>query len=208
MLQFDHITLVAPSLEEGIDFLQDSLSIEIGQGARHRDMATHNRRCRLGDSYLEVIAIDPDAAAPSRPRWFGLDQAAAVRRDWDDGRRLRAWVARTDSADAVLAAHGQLLGAKTLLDEAFYFSLLPEGAPPLEGALPCVIDRRGRPSPAGRMEDQGLRLKELLLEHPAPNEIDRLYRQLGILYPPLLREGPRVRLSAVIDTPSGPADLA
>jgi hypothetical protein len=26
--------------------------------------------------YLEIIATDPEAPAPGRPRWFGLDQPA------------------------------------------------------------------------------------------------------------------------------------
>ena len=39
---------------------------------------THNRVMAISsegipDCYLEVIAIDPEAPEPGRPRWFGLD---------------------------------------------------------------------------------------------------------------------------------------
>ena len=37
-------------------------------------MGTHNRLLGLGTNvYLEVIAIDTEAAPPARPRWFSLD---------------------------------------------------------------------------------------------------------------------------------------
>ena len=56
-------------------------------------MGTHNRVLGMaGGMYLEVIAIDPDAAAPERPRWFGLDEPAMRERlrggrSWRTGRR-------------------------------------------------------------------------------------------------------------------------
>jgi hypothetical protein len=38
-------------------------------------MGTHNRLLKLGEGfYLELIAIDPQAPPPGRPRWFGLDR--------------------------------------------------------------------------------------------------------------------------------------
>lgn len=41
----------------------------------HRlQFGTHNRCLGMEDGiYLEVIAVDPEAPPPSRPRWFGLD---------------------------------------------------------------------------------------------------------------------------------------
>ena len=67
-------------------------------------MGTHDRRLRLSErTDLEVIAVDPGAPRPRDPRWLGLDRAEMVGSDWVDGMRLRAWVARTDRIDAVLA---------------------------------------------------------------------------------------------------------
>ncbi|MFD0934083.1 VOC family protein, partial [Methylobacterium trifolii] len=92
----DHLAVVAPTLAEGIAHVRDSLNLDIPEGGRHREMGTRNHLLRLGDAlFLEVIAVDPDATPPGRPRWFGLDDAAGVRADWDSGRRLRAFVART-----------------------------------------------------------------------------------------------------------------
>ena len=204
MLQFDHITVIAPSLDEGMAHIRASLGLEIAHGAHHADMGTHNRRLRLGeDAYLEVIAVDPSAPPPARPRWFGLDGAETIRSEWAEGLRLKAWVARTEDIEAALASHGRLLGAKTWLEDRFHFSVLPDGALPLGGALPSVIDRGGRPPPSRRMADQGARLREFVLEHPSPDEIIGLYKELGLSNPPKVRAGPCLRLRAVIDTPSG-----
>src|SRR5438105_14753652 len=113
MLRLDHLAIVAPSLREGVEHVRACLDLDIPYGGAHREMGTHNHLLRLGDeSYLEVIAIDPDSGPPVARRWFGLDDTVAVRADWDAGRRLRAWVARTDDLDAVLASHGELLGRK------------------------------------------------------------------------------------------------
>ena len=56
-------------------------------------MGTHNLVLKLGDSlYLEVIARNPKAPQPGRPRWFGLDRNRST--------GLRTWVARTDDIRA------------------------------------------------------------------------------------------------------------
>ncbi|WP_235829932.1 VOC family protein [Algihabitans albus] len=207
VLQLDHLTVIAPSLAEGVDHVRACLDLDIPYGGTHPQMGTHNHLLRLGDDvYLEVIAVDPKTPAPSGPRWFGLGDAETVRSDWADGRRLRGWVVRTTRIDAVLAEHGDRFGKKIRGSRGgryFLFSLLPDGSLPLNGALPPVIDRGDRPPPATRMEDQGARLTDVLLEHPSPDEIARLYAQLQIGSPPLVREGPIVRYSAKIDTPSG-----
>ncbi len=204
MLQLDHITVIAPSLNEGVEHVRSCLGIDICNGATHSDMGTHNRRLRMGaETYLEVIAIDPSAPPPIGARWFGLDDGDGLLSDWENGIRLKAWVANTDNIDKITTLHGQLLGTKIWLEKAFHFSLLPDGTLPLKGALPCVIDRAGRPSPSCRFEDHGILLRELVLEHPSPHQITKLFDELGITDPPKVRDGPRIRFSALIDTPSG-----
>ena len=67
-------------------------------------MGTHNRLFGLaGDgfmrAYFEIIAIDPQAAAPGRARWFGMDEL-----DLSKGPRLVAVVARTAALEPLLDA--------------------------------------------------------------------------------------------------------
>lgn len=82
MLTFDHMAIVAPSIEDGIAHVRDCLGIVMPEGGRHREMATRNHLLRLGPAaFLEVIAADREAAHPGRPRWFGLDDGPRVRAD-------------------------------------------------------------------------------------------------------------------------------
>lgn len=204
MLTLDHLTMLAPTLEEGIRHVSGVLGIDLRNGAEHIDMATHNRRIRLGsDKYLEVIATDPSSIPAAGPRWFGLDRADEVRAAWSAGTRLRGWVARTTDIDAVLSSHGDLLGRKRWLDNHFHFSVPADGALPMGGVLPSVIDLGGAPPTAESLEDQGCRLLDFVLEHPSPAEIARLYADLKIVDPPRIVRADTVRFSAEIETSHG-----
>lgn len=204
MLQFDHMTVIAPTLDEGVEHVRACLDIDLINGTTHTDMGTHNRRVKLGaDCYLEIIAINPHAPSPNGPRWFGLDQAEAIRSDWSNGSRLKAWVARTNDIDKVLMPHGQLLGSKKWLDNHFYFSVLPDGELPMRGVLPCVIDVGDNPPTAASLVDQGVRLREFILEHPTPSKIVTLYNEMGITGGPKIIKGERLCFSALIDTHNG-----
>ncbi len=207
MLCLDHLTIIAPSLAEGVDHVRACLDLDIPYGGTHPEMGTHNHVLRLGEgAYLEVIAVDPSAPAPSGPRWFGLGNPEAVRSDWANGRRLRGWVARTDDIDTILIAHGNLLGSAIRVSRGgkhSRFSLPADGSLPLGGALPSVIDRSGRSPPPTRMQDLGAHLREFVLEHPDPDLVTALYNDIGIENSPLVQQGARVRYSATVDTLSG-----
>lgn len=106
--RLDHLVVAAHSLEQGAHWCERVLGVAPAPGGRHVAMGTHNRLLAIAgaafaQAYLEIIAIDPDAAPPSRPRWFGLDDAALQAR-LRDGPRLLHWVARCDRLDATLAA--------------------------------------------------------------------------------------------------------
>lgn len=211
MLSLDHLTVIAPTLADGVAHVRACLGIDAPAGGAHPEMGTHNHLLRLGDDlYLEIIAADPAAPPPHGPRWFGLGDAAAVRADWDRGRRLRGWVARTGDIGAVLADHGALLGVETRLSRdgrGFRFSVPVDGGLPLDGALPSVIERRQPTTPAERLPDLGARLRAFVLEHPDPAAIAGLYDSLGVTGRPELRDGPELRYSALVDTPRGPRSL-
>ncbi len=212
MLQLDHITVIAPTLTEGVAHVRKCLDLDVPFGRQHPDMGTHNHLLRLGDStYLEIIAVNVDAPRPLRgARWFGLDDQAQVRADWDNGRRLRGWVARTHDLDAVLARHGNLLGRKvdfTSANGSFCFAIPEDGSLPLDGAAPSVIDRHGKPPSVATMADAGARLQSLIVEHPEPARIEALYRDLGVAPPLIVTRGEQLRYRARIDTPGGLKEL-
>lgn len=211
MLKLDHITVIAPSLTEGVRHVRDCLGLDIPFGQRHPYMGTYNHLLQLGDTvYLEVIALDPRADSPNRPRWFGLDDQTKVRFDWEQGRRLRGWVARTDMIDVVTATHGDIVGDKVPLppvDPSFDFAIPDDGALPLDGAAPSIIDRHGRPRAMNAIADLGARLMSLTLEHPDPFAVQTLYRALNVDGGPIVMNGPTLRYRALIETPAGLKEL-
>jgi len=94
MLQshMDHIAIIAPSLEDGVEYVRQTLGVSPQAGGEHPRMGTHNCLLKLGEKfYLEVISINPNAPHPNRPRWFQLDEPDPSRLI-----RLATWIARTD----------------------------------------------------------------------------------------------------------------
>src|SRR3989442_15725565 len=105
--QIDHLVVTAPDLAAGAELVRRSLGVTPQPGGEHARMGTHNSLLKLGDSlYLEVIAPNPDAPRPGRPRWFQLDG-----QEWVSRPRLATWVARTSDLRSTLAAASEPLGA-------------------------------------------------------------------------------------------------
>ena len=210
-LLLDHITVIAPTLAEGVSHVRACLDLDVPFGQRHGYMGTYNHLMQLGDSvYLEIVALDPDADHPGRPRWFGLDNQKSVRAAWDDGRRLRGWVARTDGIDAILAGRESIFGRKVALprvDSSFDFAIPDDGSLPLDGTMPSVIDRRNKPRSMATIADLGARLRSFVIEHPEPETISKLYRELDIDRPPEVVMGSDLRYLARIETPAGIKEL-
>ena len=207
MLKLDHLTVIAPTLVEGVAHVRACLDIDVPFGQRHAYMGTHNHLLQLGGSvYLEIVALDPDGERPRRARWFGLDNQRAVKADWDAGRRLRGWVAGTDSIDIVLAGRESIFGKKVSLpwiEPSFDFGIAEDGSLPLAGAAPSIIDRRGKPRSMTTMADLGARLPRFSLEHPDASAISKLYRELEIDRAPNVAPGAEIRYRARIETPEG-----
>lgn len=211
MLKLDHLTVIAPTLIEGVSHVANCLDLAVPFGTRHAYMGTHNHRLQLGDAvYLEIVALDPDGMDPGRPRWFGLDDREKVRANWNEGRRLRGWVASTDAFDTVVSAYPAVFGEKAPLpieSSAFDFGIPADGSLPLDGAAPSLIDHRDDPTSMAEIPDLGARLRSLTLEHPEPAVIETLYRELAIDRPPVIIQGPNIRYRAQIETPTGSKEL-
>lgn len=152
--QLDHLVVAAHTLEQGVAWCQSTLGVSPGPGGKHAFMGTHNRLLAIGSpafpqAYLEIIAIDPDASAPPRPRWFGLDDAALQHR-LARGPRLLHLVVRTRQIDrqrAALAAAGQDIGPVQAAERAtpggvlrWRISVRDDGVLLCGGALPTLIE--------------------------------------------------------------------
>lgn len=198
MLKVDHLAVTCADLATGVAQIERLLGVPMAPGGQHAAMSTHNRLLSLGDTYLEVIAPDPAAPAPARPRWFRLDDR--------DAPRLTNWVAACEDLDAVLA--GAPAGAGTPMalargDFRWRMAVPDDGRLPFDDCFPALIRWQGAAHPAPRLPDHGLRLTALHIEHPAAQAL------AGWLGPRLtdprvtLAPGPAPRLTATIATPQG-----
>lgn len=110
-LALDHLVVAARTLDEGAAWCGQTLGIVPGEGGTHAFMGTHNRLFGIASTqfpraYFEIIAIDPQAQAPGRKRWFDLD-CPVLHESLRHGPRLIHWVARCDDIDARVATLAQ-----------------------------------------------------------------------------------------------------
>jgi hypothetical protein len=176
----DHLVVTAPTLEGGAEFVTQALGVAPGPGGQHPRMGTHNLLLKLGEStFLEVIATDPAAPPPGRPRWFALDDAAST-----TAPRLVGWVARTDDLRGCPADLLALLGPiETMTRGAreWLITIPADGALPLGGALPMLIEWQSPRTPAGAgLADAGCALAGLGLRHPQPERLAALLELAGL----------------------------
>lgn len=161
MLTLDHIVLATADLDTGTAWVADRLGAPPAGGGKHPAFGTHNRLWRLDGSYLELIATDPDAPPPRRPRWFALDNHDQKRRIADRP-RLVAWVARSDDLDADIARSPLPTGpAERFTRDALFWDLTvaPGGVPHWQGAFPALIRWPAEVMPPSEsLPDQHLRL--------------------------------------------------
>ena len=68
----DHLVIAAADLASGQRWLEERLGVPLQPGGEHALFGTHNALLNMGDAYLEVIAVNPAAPPPARPRWFSL----------------------------------------------------------------------------------------------------------------------------------------
>lgn len=205
----DHLVVAARTLAEGIDYVRRRLGVTPQPGGAHLRMGTHNALLGLGSGcYLEVIAIDPDAARPDRPRWFGLDepavqQALAVRP------RLLHWVARSTDLDAALRIDGLDGGVALDMQRGRYhwrIAVPADGHLPGGGVLPTLIEWRGD-HPASALGESACRLERLDASHPQSGALGGRLTALGLDHALNLAPGERAALHATLSTPDGPATL-
>ncbi len=201
-LQLDHVVFGSLDLEADIPRLADRFgAMPAGRGV-HAMMGTHNALWNMGDAYIELVAVNPGAPHPGRPRWFGLDDPAIQVR-LVGGPRLLTWAIAGDDAHAVAAAAPVPMGQMESFarnDLEWQVAVPLDGVQGLDGVFPLALHWTAGLHPARRLGDQGLRCRSLHLSHP---QIAALNAAIGT--PPALvsvAEG-RVQLTCEIETAAG-----
>jgi len=209
MTELDHIAVAAHTLDQGMEHVRSILGVEMPFGGAHPRMGTHNRLLRLGDAlYLEVIAIDPAAPAPSRPRWFQLDDPA-LHAELARTPRLVTWIVRTASIADTVRACSWTPGAIEPMERGalrWQITVPSDGTLVGGGMMPSMIQWADDVHPATRMPDLGCTLERLEAAHPDPDAYRRDLASIGAdrhLAIRALASGERPHLVAHIRTPAG-----
>ena len=219
----DHLVVIADSLATGVAWCEQQLGVTPGPGGQHPLMGTHNRLLRIDSSgwpraYLEIIAIEPGVSPLRHPplqHWFDMDDADLMASVRTHGPRLLHWVARTDKLGPALAAtqlagwdRGEGLQASRMTPQGlltWQISVRPDGQRLLDGVLPTLIEW-GSAHPAEAMPEQGIRLRQLRLQHPEHTRLRTWAQTIG-LGQVEWEDGPPALL-ATLDTPGGPVVLS
>jgi hypothetical protein len=180
-LAIDHLVIAAADLDSGTRYVAERLGISPAGGGAHPRMGTHNRVLGMAEGiYLEVIAIDPQAEPPARPRWFGLDQDA-VRARLAQGPYLAHWAARVEApldlsrmqaehpdrlAPAIAMTRGALRWRLTVPDDGSLPAWREAGVAAGDGLLPTLIQWDVPDYPGVSLPRQDLALLRLSGSHP------------------------------------------
>lgn len=179
MLSIDHFVVGALDLERGTAWMADRIGQMPSGGGKHPQMGTHNKLWRLGQCYMEVIAIDPEAEKPDHPRWFGLDELPVQDRLFEQP-HLLTWVVRSKTLreDMARSPHnpGEMMQLKR--DNLHWQISVPaDGIPLKNGAFPSFIDWPEEVrTPVQSIPDSGLRVEKFTISG-APG----LHKDLKIL---------------------------
>ena len=170
MRQLDHLVVAARSLEEGVAWVESKLGVAMNAAiGRHALMGTHNRLLRLdAGRYLEVLAIDPQAPAPTRARWFALD-APAMRQRLENGPALIHWVDRTDDLEGAVGTYPEAVEIVAIARGPYRWrmGIPPDGRLPARGTLATLIQWDSA-HPCDALPETGV---SLLAFHPGEAEL-------------------------------------
>jgi len=175
----DHITITAPTLEAGAKLVEKVLGVTPQKGGEHPKMGTHNLFLRLGDSvFLEIIACNPNAKKPDRPRWFALDK---INRDTLP--QLTTWVVRTKNIYSILESSSEPLGEIEPMSRGennWLITIPKNGSISFKGGAPALIQWQMKEHPAKSLKDFGLSLSKFKIYHPEPEKLINLLSSINL----------------------------
>ena len=202
----DHLIIAAATLADGIEYITRITGVAPQPGGKHVAMGTHNALVRLGERvFLEVIAIDPEAAKPRRPRWFDLDNIA-LQAELTERPRVVHWVARTTDLETAAARSPVPLGAVYPMERGAYrwrITIPDDGKAPGKGIVPTLIQWDVAAHPADALPESGISIAGFAGAHPEPESIRATLAALGLAGVLPVTYDPYARLAAMLRTPRG-----
>lgn len=201
----DHLVYATTDLDRGIAEIEKLVGVRATLGGKHPGRGTKNAFIALGpNSFLEIVAPDPDQPPPKEPRAFfkGLTESRLVR--WF----INSRDIRHDRDEAVSKGvpYGEVKpGSRQRPDGVQVSWQFTDPAKPVaESVGPFIIDWSDTPHPS-QSAAKGAKLISLRAEHPDPREAKRLLLVLGLKIP--VKKAKRPALIATIEGPRGRVEL-
>ncbi len=206
----DHLVVAAATLADGIEYVAEITGATPHPGGKHVAMGTHNALLRLGEqTYLEIIAIDPVAINPGRPRWFDLDNIA-LQAELTLRPRLIHWVARTIGIERRAAACPIPLGTVHAMSRGHYrwrITIPEDGTLPGKGVVPTLIEWDVPDHPADALPRSNVSIASLAAAHCDPAAMRAAFAALGVDDVPPVTYDREARLAVMLRTPRGMVTL-
>lgn len=217
--ELDHLVVAARTLEQGVAWCEATLGVTPAPGGKHPLMGTHNRVLLIEGPkyervYLEIIAIDPEAAPPAaHARWFGLDDPF-LQQALLEGPQLVHFVARVPDLAAAGAAWAALElqpGAAVAASRdtpggrlEWQITVRQDGRPQCHGALPTLIQWNAM-HPAQNLPGSGVSLRSMNVSAPRREPLMRAFVSIGLAGVPVTQGPPG--LQALLRGPRGDITL-
>ncbi len=223
--QIDHLVIVAHTLEQGVQWCEDTLGVTPGAGGKHAQFGTHNRLLKIATpsyplAYLEIIALSPGDKGPASPgakRWFDMDDAALMAAVAKEP-RLVHFVANTTDIQAARTAlkaldidRGPALPASRHSRKGvlhWQITVRNDGQRLFDGTLPSLIQWGKaddadplRLHPRNSLPRSGVSLQAISITHPSAAKLQEAYGAMG-LTGIAIETGP-ANLIATLKTPKG-----
>jgi len=198
-IKFDHFAIATENLEQTVSNLEKKFKYPFSSGGEHKVFGTHNRLFRLGDVYLEVIAINPFATASQQPRWFDLD-------NFNGKSRIITWIASTENILELLPNIWNNPGVIKKLSRdnlEWDFTVPKSGIMPMGGAAPALINWGNTKHPALSMVDHGCRLERFLVNTPFAEDLKSILKKILFDQRIEVNFSRNISFEAHISTPNG-----
>ena len=198
-IKFDHFAIATENLEQTVTNLEKKFKYPFSSGGEHKVFGTHNRLFRLGDVYLEVIAINPFATDSQQPRWFDLD-------NFNGKSRIITWIASTENILELLQNIWDSPGEIKKLSRdklEWDFTVPKRGIMPMSGAAPALINWGNTRHPALSMVDHSCRLERFLVNTPFAEDLKLILKNILFDQRIEINFSRNISFEAHISTPNG-----
>jgi hypothetical protein len=198
-IKFDHFAIATENLEQTVTNLEKKFKYPFSSGGEHKVFGTHNRLFRLGDVYLEVIAINPFATDSQQPRWFDLD-------NFNGKSRIITWIASTENILELLPNIWDSPGEIKKLSRdklEWDFTVPKRGIMPMSGAEPALINWGNTRHPALSMVDHSCRLERFIVNTPFAEDLKSILKNILFDQRIEVNFSRNISFEAHISTPNG-----